>query len=402
MKISIIGSIYDNQEEAKIAAGRFAGVCYMKDNFEKLRNEDSDKTLARADKVLMSGHHSVYDHITYNLLIEGIPKILAMVLNNEGLYTTSEKSARYTKMNVTKNEENIYNRWLANFNTLISELYGEKILDFYGSTKKADIFIEKLSMENARYTISVFTPTTMVYTVSLRQLNYLISFFENYIREVQLASQKALTLVKVPFHLNMFDTLVSEMREFIALVPEELKIPELNANSKMRTISLFKKDENFSEYFGDVYSTHYRGTWAQFAQAQRHRTIHYQLLVPEEFEVYTPPILATNQTDKGLELQDLWKKDLESVSASCPQGMLVDIYERGTRENFILKCYERICGCAQLEIEQQTRATLEKYQAQCPNLISSDYFKGARCTFPGFKCENRCVWGAKEALERVI
>ena len=42
--------------------------------------------------------------------------------------------------------------------------------------------VQKLAQENARYLISVFTPATiMEYTVSFEQLNFIISWFEDYI-----------------------------------------------------------------------------------------------------------------------------------------------------------------------------------------------------------------------------
>ena len=37
--------------------------------------------------------------------------------------------------------------------------------------------------------------------------------------------------------------------------------------------------------------------------------------------------------------------------------MLVQVNERGTIENFVLKCTERLCGAAQLEIMEQTQRT---------------------------------------------
>ena len=98
MKIVVTGSTCVGyqipQEEAKLFSGRAAGICYMPEDYEALSSEDVSKTLKRASGTLASGHHSVYDHIQYNLLLEDIPKFLAMVLNNEGIYVTSEKSAR--------------------------------------------------------------------------------------------------------------------------------------------------------------------------------------------------------------------------------------------------------------------------------------------------------------------
>ena len=49
-------------------------------------------------------------------------------------------------------------------------------------------------------------------------------------------------------------------------------------NEKGRSLSLFGKDlDKIEEYYGNVYSTLYKGSFAQVAQAQRHRTIDYQI-----------------------------------------------------------------------------------------------------------------------------
>ena len=57
----------------------------------------------------------------------------------------------------------------------------------------------------------------------------------------------------------------------------------------------------------------------------------------------------------------MWLEDMNSLADLYPQGMLIQINERGTAENFILKCKERVCGCAQLEIMKQTYEILNKY-----------------------------------------
>ena len=86
-----------SKEDAILFSGKAAGICYMPDTLDVLFSEDTEKTLKRAKRTLISGHHSVFDHPIYHLALEDIPKILAMILNNEKMYTTSEKSARYTK-----------------------------------------------------------------------------------------------------------------------------------------------------------------------------------------------------------------------------------------------------------------------------------------------------------------
>ena len=102
MKIKVIASTkvgYEMpKEEALNFSGKSAGICYLPDTLETLFNEPEEKTTKRANMTLKSGHHSVFNHPTYNLSLEGIPKILAMILNNEKMYNTSEKSDRYTKM----------------------------------------------------------------------------------------------------------------------------------------------------------------------------------------------------------------------------------------------------------------------------------------------------------------
>ena len=54
-----------------------------------------------------------------------------MIINNEKEYTTSEKSARYTKIIVdedsiiTPKEQLLYNNWLEIFKMKIKEQYGD-------------------------------------------------------------------------------------------------------------------------------------------------------------------------------------------------------------------------------------------------------------------------------------
>ena len=109
-----------DKESALNLSGKIAGVCYDKEGFSHLENEPVEKTNRRIDMTLNNGHHSVYDHINISFNLQNIPKILAMVLNNEHQYTTSEKSARYTPVErkdgsvITETEEVLYNKWIEN------------------------------------------------------------------------------------------------------------------------------------------------------------------------------------------------------------------------------------------------------------------------------------------------
>ena len=380
MKIKVIASTKVGyvlpKEEALDFSGKSAGICYLPDTLETLFAEPAEKTERRVKGNLQSGHHSVFGHATYNLTLEGIPKILAMILNNEKIYTTSEKSARYTKMEPSKEEKVLYEKWI----DIYKEVISKECPNF--DEKK----VQKLAQENARYLISVFTPATiMEYTVSFEQLNFIISWFEDYISDES--------------ETRFSTQLKTVMKQFLNELPD-LKVEKLNPRIKGTKLSLFAKRDR-KEEFGENYCTTYLASFAQLAQAQRHRTLSYEMSVLDKPEYYVPKII------KGTDLEEEWLKDISSLEDYYPQGMLVKVNERGTVENFVLKCTERLCGAAQLEIMEQTRITMDKYM----NAVKDDvviknyllpYSKGARCTFPGWKCNSPCIFGGKNAMTRKI
>ncbi len=378
-----------NQEEAIKLCGKIAGVCYDKEGFNHITNEVEEKTMRRVDMTLNNGHHSVYDHITLNLNLQNVPKILAMVLNNEHQYTTSEKSARYTPVVreegsiITLEEESLYNKWIDIFKGKIKSQYG----NIYNDAK-----IKKLAQENARYLVTVFMPTTLIYSTSLRQINYIASWMENYIMNHNAN--------------NIFEVkLAHTMNEFInQLSDRNILVEGLMKNEKVRRLSLFGKNlDQKEEHFGDVYSTLYKGSFAQLAQAHRHRTLDYQMEILDEKEYFVPPIIANDQI-----LVDEWLGDMQIVRGVNPQGELVKISEVGKYEDFILKCKERLCTAAQLEIMLQTRKTLLKYKKaleESNNPLAIDikkYSHGARCTFPDYTCSSDCGFKEGKTLTRKI
>ncbi len=381
MKIKVIASTKVGyvlpKEDAVDFSGKSAGICYLPDTVETLLSEPSQKTLKRANGNIKSGHHSVFGHPTYNLCFEEIPKILAMILNNEKVYNTSEKSARYTQMKSSPQEKELYEKWI--------ETFKEQILIKYPDfdEKKA----KKLAQENARYLISIFTPATvMEYTVNFGQLNYIINWAKDYIK----------TDCDDDFSLK----LKAVLGEFLQAIPD-LEVEGLNSDTKNRSFSLFAQRKTRNEEFGENYSTTYLASFAQLAQAQRHRTLNYEMTLLDEAQYYIPSII------RNTELENEWLKDISSLEKFFPQGMLVQVNERGTIENFVLKCTERLCGSAQLEIMEQTQKTMAKYleatkrQPELYNYLLP-YSKGARCTFPGWKCNSPCIFGGKNAMHRII
>ena len=369
-------------ENALLLAGYEAGICYMKDDFDAILAEPRTRTMNRVKGTVGSGHHSVSGHASYCLVLEGLPKIIAMLLNNEKDYNTSEKSARYTKMETTEEEQRIYDKWITIFQVLIKAKYPQ-------INEKT---VEKLAMENARYFISVFTPaTTMGYTVDLRQVNYLIGFCEKMYMEQ----------TDDPFMIALKPWLV----ELADLFRDVFNVDGLRDN-KGRGFSLFGSRVR-RESVDENYCVNYYGTFSQLAQAQRHRSLNYEMLIPslDDCQFYIPPIL--NEGDPML--REEYLADMESLKHRFPQGMLIHINERGPIENFCMKCNERLCGAAQREICIQTEATLQKLMS---GAIEGDYpevyqelakYDGkTKCQFGYYVCDRPCPLGPKQAFTRLI
>ncbi len=375
-------------DAALMTCGRIGGICYSPDGWEALQNENPKSTLKRVNMTLDHKHHSIYDHIQISLDIRNMPKILAMILNNEHQYTTSEKSARYTKFDtsedspITPIEIELYNKWIGILVPIIEYTYPNQF-----SQKHK----EKLAMENARYFVSVFVPTDLIYTVPLAQLNRIVRWLQDYLKWTEHSLNARLT----PY-----------IKEFIAQL-EGLNVlePRLQTNEKERRLSLFARPEDvqlWTEDFSLSYSTIYKGSFAQLAQAHRHRTLDYQIFIPYVFRVFVPPIVNCNPVRKKN-----WLNDMQKVKDIYPQGQLVDILEQGNLDNFLLKCKERLCSAAQLEIMRQTEITLRRYHDRTRrdtplHILLDDYLGGARCTFPDYTCPHPCGFASGIDLSREI
>lgn len=120
-------------------------------------------------------------------------------------------------------------------------------------------------------------------------------------------------------------------------------------------------------------------------------------------EYFVPPIILDDQI-----LVDEWLNDMEYVKDVNPQGEIVKVSEMGKYEDFVLKCKERLCSEAQLEIMLQTKENLIKYKKELEkanNPLTLDiekYSHGARCTFPDFCCAEDCKIKEGKTLIRKI
>lgn len=365
----------DFKTQALEYGAKFANVCYSEKEFLEIYNESKEETLKRQNRTLGSGHHSVYEHSYFTFELTDIPKSLVMILNNQSVYVTSEKSARYTQMNdISPKEKVLYDEWMDIFNSQITKKYG-KIL-------KEDR-IKKLSQENARYMTSVHTPTKLIHTMSFRQLNYLMHLFEDFIDTAKDNSYN--------------NSLRVSMSEFLKM-PQMKNLYEDKLKADVKDMELnWHSNFEHTEHFDSTYVTKYQMSFASLAQAQRHRTLNYQI---KEFDVLkqyiVPPILSAN-------LKKEWLSDLESVSDLYPQAGLLNVTERGIPEHFKMKAIERLCGFAQWETMNNTKITLEKYLANVKNLEIKTYLETkavSKCKTGN--CNSPCEFGPKLALKRVI
>ena len=388
------------KEEMDRIGGLTAGVCYLKDTIENLFHEDEERTKKREGMIKLNGHKSPFDHPSVNLEINDIPKIVAMILNDEQMYTTSEKSARYKKMTLFGEEKEVYEKWLQIFEEEIKKLQKDG-----NEVWLTDLKIKKLAQENARYLTPVFTPTNMVYTVSYRQLNVIYLKLK---KEIEFLENK-----KDSFSTRLRKELIefNNQLEKLGYIDDKLSFDDKNL-----VLKLFNRSKReIKEQFGESYTLFYHGSLAQLAEAQRHRTLDYTILMgkdndaidkiienPKNENFYLPPIL------KGTKWEIYWLADCKKMAEKIPQGMIIPIKERGTFENFILKMKERNCTQAQLEIDRQTtiskKKMFERLLNENPALAEElkPYLNGSRCTFKDYSCQSPCNFKPGIKGDRII
>lgn len=405
MNISVLAvtseNIVDNYiSDMETFSGKNAGICYMKDGYFGTNVSDPEKAASRFDKIIPTGHHSIADHPHITLLFEGIPKITAMLLNSLGLYTTSEKSGRYTVMSEDDTNKPYYDKWNRRFIEMISEKYPQI------EEKQR----EKLALENARYMLSVFAPTTtMSYTTTLRQLSYIIDMCERYLATAPSGYDETSFNYKLR-------VCVSELMESL----KELGCySEKITDNKGRNFNFFAKQVHYpiwlsEESFNESYVIKYRCSFADLAQEQRHRTIDYFMCCDDktlsankgrDTEFYLPEIIDFYYKDYIQE----WYDDLATLRETYPIATKVDVVETGLISNFMLKCDERLCGRVQLETMRNVSTNLLRFvrtlhKSEFMRHELEKHFKDGKIIpkCGNIQCKEPCVFGRMSALMRHI
>lgn len=424
----------EDLEKAKTFSGKNAGICYMADNYFNSSVSDSIKASQRFPRVAGTNHHSIADHVRVEVLFEGISKMLAIVLNSLQDYSTSEKSGRYTEMTASSEKEQfLYDKWRNLFHKRIGELYPD--LD----EKSTD----KLAQENARYVLSVFTrSTTMGYSTSLRQWNYIYDWCKKYMSQfsyvlyplespdsTEVLYNNSLNTIASYFEVELYKD-IEKLADFIEknLYVDVLRDPRKRCfdflvnnsgdeNHPMRYYHIVEPDmingfrglsHSEDDYLGITYSVSYPASFVQIAQAERHRTLKYFMQFNSHCSIkdfYIPKCI------RGTHLENDWLDDLNSIKDLVPQATIVGIIETGHIGDFVMKCQERLCGRAQLEVAEQTRNTALRFiDASSNSRVLSEYTKKfqfcedvkLKCKMLG-GCKEPCRWvKSNEVFSRLI
>lgn len=416
--------------EFLISSGKAAGICYMPDDYLENGIQNEEKAYKRGVSTLASGHKTVgeHDHVSF---IMKVPKIICIILNSIQIYNTSEKSSRYTIMKNLEGERlqsyTLYKKWSTKFQDVIREQYPNKYTD-----KE----IEKLALENARYFLSIFNVESVLkYTVSYAECYMIIYYMEELLKDINNYynssvyefRQKQMSRFLIPLEKTV-KTFLEEFKNTLGIT--EMIIP----NNKSRYLYLLRylrypeekpisNDGKHYPYYGDVYNTVYDMSFAAFGQEQRHRTLKHRIIYPTignySFNpFYIPPILD-NEFSLKTEWIDDWNSLLGSTTEDVYQGEYVSVIESGHFEDFILKCEERLCSRAQLEICRQTGETLLCFIENAENLsglyrmelqdwvtvdllVYGNITPKNRCNACRFKCKEGCKSKDINPLDRII
>lgn len=476
MKCTIIGVTSETNgiskeklENLKVLSGRNAGVCYSNGWYFDSTNYDEAKALKRFKSTANRAHHSIADHVSVEVMFEGLSKMMAIILNSLQDYATSEKSGRYTSMfGNTKEECELYTKWFYIFRKRIFEIEPDiddiALSDLMAKKGHDDVIIKngrlsngnmsdddechqsvlgecktskslpsvKLAQENARYVLSVFTrSTSMGYTTSLRQWNYIYDWCLKYMNQFGIKDN---VLWSTAFDMKASDfevELYSDMKSLAEFIKENLYVEELRDTKDRCFEFLTQMSGQYSpmvnyyipeapdadtvsddDHLGVTYNVSYSASFVQIAQAERHRTLKYFMLFNpynRDLLFFVPPCI------RGTEYEDMWLNDLKSVSHLYPQATMVGIIETGHISDFVLKCKERLCGRAQLEIMEQTKKTAERFIAEVrDDVYKQSVLRGYVSQFSDEKgecktkckmckgCKEPCRYGAEKALNRKL
>lgn len=460
----------EQMNQLKVYCGKNAGISQLREGFFGTAVSDPEKALPRFKNTVKMGHMSIADHAWIEVLFENASRMMAMVMNSLQYYNTTEKSGRYTEMTGnTQEQRELYDKWNGLFKKRILEVHpdyndafitkqlkAKGISGFYVENgrifgentgvlsgndtditdrpevqeKLSDILsnprlpVNTRSQENARYVLSIFTKsTTFGYTTTLAQWNYICDWCERYMDQFTWLSSGLVrskgTEVERP--ATFFEKeLYVEFDELSTYLRENLYVKDLCDHKKRgfdMLVDIFDEDHFMKDYDHDrdenirfAYTTDYDTSLIVLSHLHRHKTLKYYMNLDVEHAGFYVPLFI-----KDMELEEEWLKDLESVREMIPAGMLVNVVETGTLDNFALKTSERFCGCAMLETMMNVKSVAEKFVELYESGKATQLEKNVIERFynPETKelrtkatitdgCHEGCYFGCEYALDRIV
>ena len=329
-----------SQDEIKSFVGKIASICYTSKNYDEFWDEDSQKSVKRADNLLKSGHHSPFDQVFAKFYLNDVSKITLMAFNGGRFYATEEGSDRYRPMKLSRGEQQ-------DFDNLV-ELYKQKIEQLNPNPcKYIERRKEKLALENARYCM----PTDLqykdiFYTVSLRELNYIYGWAKDF-------------LSNPSNYPNICKSMVLDLNDFVKFVESNsLAMPGLEDHFD-RGFAFFKKQPKRANEYGYNYCMSYNCSVACAGQMERHRFLdcNFDVQNSDQTEFYVPPMIVDDLRKKA-EVEAVYEK----YRSRYPQGTIGTMTECSNIKDFLRVLYERDCAMAQFEINQVVQNNLKTYQ----------------------------------------
>ncbi len=332
------------------------------------KSRNSTKKVS-ADKLKKSGHHAMFDF--RNITVElKLPKIVAMYLNNQIRYNTIEASSRHVKLNpLTKKEEDLYDKYYEIFKERIQKINKNNKYIYLNESK-----IDDLAKENARYFLSVFTPTNMIYQIPFRNYAYLLYEFKNI--------DNFLSKEKDKFPKEFLDNFRQVIKYIYAYAEENKLIPRdeigdiyIKPNKATNLRFLYESNLPADDHFDFGFTLNETASFATVAQLQRHRVLNIRIKKFSK-EIYVPGIIKDDP-----ELTEMYLEDMNKILYMYPQGMKTNFIITGIVDDFYGVAQERNCGFAQREIRELLKRSLDKFDKN--NLLDKKKYK-----YPNLICQS--------------
>ena len=395
-------------------AGYSAGICYMPEDYFTSEKCTTENNIKRFRKCVDDGHQSVADHAWIEIKLTGASKALAMWLNSLKFYVTSEKSGRYTVMDVDNNE--LYTEWRKR---------AEEYFHFRDQNI-SDASLKKMAQENARMMLDINAPmTTMAYSATLRQWNIIHDWCLNIRRHWERSYKSIILPVFYTKLANELEHLAECIEKLGVLVDGLVDIKHCFPSGIMPPIPdnevafhnnfVLENGKLQLSIHDDVMCVKYYATPAMLAQLQRHRRLSVKMDFTTSHLAHIPTPLHTVGDDLDADIALDWNTDISKLlhQGVIPIGVGVPFTCTGSLADVFTVLVERCCGCAQQEIREFAcliRDTFcEQYETIASELdydtrllwspIVNKYRKGTKLTRCSIcKCNNPCNWIKKEAI----